>query len=336
MRSSFQHTGLGPILQYFFTQHLVSNKRASPQTIVSYRDTFRLLLQFLQGKTGKTPAELSIADLDAPNLLLFLEHLEQKRHNQICSRNVRLTAIRSFFQVVALRDPGSLGIVTRVLAIPAKKTDKRLIGFVTKEEMDAIVAVPDQTTWAGRRDHALLLTTYNTGARMSEMRGLRQRQVKLEPNHCHLAIEGKGRKERLVPLWPETTRALKRWMNELDGQPDDVVFPSARGTPLSTDGVDYILQKAVLAACKRCGSLKGRHITPHMVRHGTAMALLQAGVHISVIALYLGHEHIQTTQVYVQADLAMKEKALAKIAPPKSPFRRYRASDRLLGFLASL
>jgi integrase/recombinase XerD len=327
---------LAPLVQYFFAQHLASHKKASRQTIISYRDTFRLLFQFLHHKTGKTPASLSIADLDAPNLLEFLDHLECERKNQICSRNVRLTAVRSFFHVVALRSPASLGIVTRVLAIPSKKTEKRLVGYVSRQEMNAILAAPDQSTWIGRRDHAFLLTMYNRGARLSEMTGLQQHNLKLEPRHGYLQIHGKGRKERTVPLWPDTVRVLKRWLQEQKGTAEHVLFPSARRTLLSADAVNYILQQAVAAAAETHASLRTKRVTPHMIRHGTAMALLQSGVDIAVIALYLGHESIQTTHIYVEADLAMKEQALEKIAPESSPLRRFRADDSLLAFLQSL
>ena len=327
---------LGPVLQYFFTDHLASHKHASSQTVISYRDTFRLLLQFLRQKTGKAPAALSIADLDAPNVLEFLQHLERNRNNQVCSRNVRLTAIRSFFHVVPLRDPASLGIVTRVLAIPIKKTEKRLVGYVTREEMDAILAVPDQSTWIGRRDHALLLTMYNSGARLSEMTGLHRSQIKIESGRAHLQIYGKGRKERTVPLWPHTTRVLNQWQAEQRGAAHDLVFPSVRRAQLSSDGFNYILQQAVTAAAEQCASLKTKRVTTHMIRHGTAMALLQAGVDVAVIALYLGHESIETTHIYVQADLAMKERALSKITPEATPLQRFRAGDSLLAFLQSL
>lgn len=327
---------LGPLVQYFFAQHLAAHKRASPKTVISYRDTFRLLLQFLKEKTGKAPASLSVADLDAPNILEFLDHLERKRNNQICSRNVRLTAIRSFFQVIALRDPASLGIVTRVLAIPFKKTERRLVGFMTREEMDAILAAPDQSRWAGRRDYALLLTMYNSGARLSEMTDMRRRQVKLESTQSYLQILGKGRKERTVPLWPETSQALGNWLEERGGVADDVVFPSVRRTALSGDGLNYILQQMVNKAAEQCPNLKSKRVTPHLIRHGTAMALLQSGVHIEVIALYLGHEHLETTRVYVEADLAMKEEALKKIAPGLSPPQRFQANDTLMAFLNSL
>jgi len=327
---------LGPLVEYFFAQHLAAHKRASPKTVISYRDTFRLLLRFLQQKTGRAPTALSVADLDAPNILAFLDHLEKQRNNQICSRNVRLTAIRSFVHIIALRDPESLGIVTRVLAIPLKKTEKRLVGFMTVEEMDAILAAPDQSKWAGRRDYTLLLTMYNSGARLSEMTDLRRSQVKLEGTQSYVHILGKGRKERTVPLWPDTRQALRDWLEECGGAADDVVFPSERNTPLSSDGLNYILQRVVTKATRQCSSLKSKRVTPHKIRHGTAMAMLQSGVPIEVISLYLGHEHLETTRIYVEADLAMKEAALKKITPTLAPPQRFRADDALLTFLDSL
>src|SRR6516165_340281 len=280
---------LAPMLQYFFTEHLVSHKQVSPRTIVAYRDSFRLLLQFMKKRTGKKPASLCVDDLDAPTILDFLESLEQQRANQVCSRNARLTAIRSFFHVVALRDPASTGVASRVLAIPRKRTDKRLVGYLTREEIDAVLAAPDQSTWIGRRDYALLLTMYNSGARLSEMTCMRRGQVKFDST-TYLQLHGKGRKERLVPLWTKTGRVLRNWFRELELKATEVAFPSIRGTPLSSDGLDYILQQAVQCAAIRCPSLLTKRVTPHVVRHTSAMALLQAGVDMAVIALWLGHE----------------------------------------------
>ncbi len=287
-------TALAPILQYFFTEHLVSHKQVSPRTIVAYRDSFRLLLQFLKKRTGKQPFTLCVDDLDAPAIIDFLESLEEQRGNQVCSRNARLTAIRSFFHVVALRDPGSIGVVGRVLAIPKKRTDKRLVGYLTRDEMEAVLTAPDQSTWIGRRDYA-------------------------------------------VPLWAKTGRVLRNWFRECEVKATQVAFPSVRGTPLSSDGLNYILQQAVRrAADVSCPSLLTKRVTPHLVRHTCAMHLLQAGIDMAVIALWLGHESIETTHIYVEADLAMKERALERIAPATSSVRRYRADDALLAFLASL
>ena len=259
-------TLLAPILQYFFTEHLTSHKQVSPRTIVAYRDSFRLLLQFLKKKTGKQPSTLCVDDLDASAILDFLEHLEEQRDNQICSRNARLTAIRSFFHVVALRDPASVGVVNRVLAIPRKRTDKRLVGYLTREEIGAVLAAPDQSTWIGRRDYALLLTMYNSGARLSEMTCMRRGQVKFDSTTC-LELHGKGRKERVIPLWVKTGRVLRNWFRELEPKATEVAFPSVRGTPLSSDGLDYILQQAVKHATEACPSLLTKRVTPHLIRH---------------------------------------------------------------------
>jgi integrase/recombinase XerD len=239
-------TPLGPLLQSFFVEHLCSHKRVSPRTVESYRDTFRLLLQHLQAKTGKKPSALSIGDLDAPVILSFLENLEQQRHNQAQSRNVRLTAIRSFFRLVTLRDPASISIATRVLAIPLKRTDQRLVGYLTRAEVDAILAANNLSEWSGRRDHVLLLTLYNTGARVSEIISLLQPQFSFGTK-SFVQFNGKGRKERSVPLWPTTAKALKEWFSESGDRSPAVAFPNARGSSLTRDGVDYILQKVAAA-----------------------------------------------------------------------------------------
>jgi site-specific recombinase XerD len=326
---------LGPLLQSFFTEHLLSHRRASPQTVDSYRDTFRLLLRFLQQTTSKEPASLRIGDLEAPAILSFLDHLEQQRKNQIQSRNVRLAAIRSFFRLVALREPASIHLVTRVLAIPLKRADKRLVGYLTREEMEALLGVADRKTWSGQRDYTLLLTLYNSGARVSEITSLKRNQVQLGATPF-LELHGKGRKERSVPLWPKTARTLKLWLDASPASSNSPVFPNARGAPLSRDGVNYILQEAVRTAAERCPSLAGKRISPHVLRHTTAMHLLQAGVDITVIALWLGHESPETTHIYVEADLKTKEQALQNLAPAGKAFRRFRPSDALLAFLDTL
>ena len=326
---------LASLVQYFFTQHLCEHKRSSPRTVIAYRDTFRLLLSFLQARTGRAPTLLTVADLDAPAILAFLEHLEGDRHNTIRSRNVRLGAIRSFFRVVAVRDPANLVIVNRVLAIPSKRTDRRLVTYLTRVEMDAVLAAPDPATWLGRRDHALLLTMYNSGARASETLGLRCGQVALGTNST-IQLHGKGRKERIVPLWPQTARILQRWFNELKATPDSLAFRTIRGTMLSADGLNYLLQQAVHRASTDCPSLLTKRVTPHVLRHTTAMHLLQSGVDITVIALWLGHESIETTHGYVEADLASKQKALDKLAPAQGQIERFQPQDELLRFLSAL
>lgn len=328
-------TPVGPLLQSFFTEHLLSHRRASQQTVDSYRDTFRLLLRFLQQSTGKEPASLRVGDLDAPAILSFLDHVEQQRKNQIQSRNVRLAGIRSFFRLVALRDPASIQVVTRVLAIPLKRADKRLVGYLSRTEMDAILGVPNRKTWGGQRNYTLLLTFYNSGARVSEITSLKRSQIRLGAT-SFLHLHGKGRKEREVPLWPTTARTLKLWLEATPAPPDSPAFPSARGATLSRDGVNYVLQGAVREAAKTCSSLKTKRVSPHVLRHTTAMHLLQAGVDITVIALWLGHESPETTQIYVEADLKTKEQALQNVAPAGKGFWRFQPNDALLAFLDNL
>lgn len=326
---------LSSLVQYFFAQHLCEHKRSSPRTVTAYRDTFRLLLSFLQARTGRVPTNLTIADLDAPAILAFLDHLEAGRHNQIRSRNARLGAIRSFFRIVAVRDPANLGIVHRVLAIPTKRTERRLVTYLTRIEMDAVLAAPDPATWLGRRDHALLLAMYNSGARASEVINLRCAQVAFGSN-TYVQLHGKGRKERTVPLWPQTARVLQRWFHELEATADSLAFPTIRRTLLSADALNHLLQRAVQRASTECPSLLTKRVTPHVIRHATAMHLLQSGVDIATIALWLGHESIETTHGYVEADLTSKQKALEKLAPAQGQIQRFQPEDDLLRFLAGL
>lgn len=326
---------LAPHVQAFFTVHLCHQKRVSPQTLASCRDTFRLLLTFIQDTKGIAPSALCVSDLDAPLILAFLDHLEDHRRNTVRSRNIRLSALRTFFRFVALRDPDSLAIVTRVLAIPHKREDKKLIGYLTRDEMEALLATPDRSRWVGRRDHALLLTMYNSGARVSELTALRRTQVCFGAT-TFLDLQGKGRKARTVPLWPHTSRVLQAWFREGSGSAEQIAFPNARGKPLSRHGVMYLLQRIAQSATVTCPSLHTKTVSPHIVRHTTAMHLLQAGVDIAVIALWLGHESIETTHVYLEADLATKERALQKLAPVEAPLARFTPDDPLLAFLSSL
>jgi site-specific recombinase XerD len=289
----------------------------------------------LRDQTGVEPSALRLTDVDAPAVLSFLTYLEQQRGNSVRSRNIRLSAIRSFFRLVALRDPDSLGIVTRVLAIPMKRADRKLIGYLTRAEIHALLAAPERSKWGGRRDHAFLLTLYNSGARVSEITTLKRQQVCFGTS-TFLQLTGKGRKERTVPLWPETARVLKTWFEELGDDAGPMAFPNARGKALSREGADYLLKQAVQRAIAACPSLANKNITPHVIRHSTAMHLLQAGVDIATIALWLGHESIETTHMYLQADLAMKEKALEKLDPIAGGWKRFQADDTLLAFLASL
>src|SRR5256886_7105669 len=272
---AMRHSGLiAPHLQAFFAEYLAQQKRLSPQTIVSCRDTFRLLLTFLRKHCGIEPSALRLADVDAPAVLRFLDYLEQQRGNSVRSRNIRLSAIRSFFRFVVLRDPESIGMATRVLAIPLKREDKKLIGSLTRAEMQALLAAPDRSKWSGRRDHALLLTLYNSGARVSEITALKRGQICFGAS-TFVQLLGKGRKERTVPLWPNTAQVLKGWFEELGEDAGPMPFPNARGKTLSREGVDYLLQQAIQRAISACPSLATKHITPPVLRHTTAMHLLQ-------------------------------------------------------------
>jgi site-specific recombinase XerD len=322
-------------LQRFFAEHLVDHKRASSQTVACYRDTFRLLLEFLQKQRQIEPSALRITDLDAPTILSFLDYLERERKNSVRSRNLRLAAIRSFSRLVALREPAHVDFAARILAIPVKRSARKLVGYLTRPEVEAVLAAPDLSKWRGRRDYALLLTLYNSGARVSELIGLELGQVHFGASNF-LTLFGKGRKQRAVPLWNKTARVLQNWFTELKAMSITKAFPNARGGTLSRDGVNYILQLAVQRGAATCPSLSAKSISPHTLRHSTAMHLLQSGVDISVIALWLGHESIETTHAYVEADLAMKEKALEKTSPHRGRNLRFKASDSLLRFLAAL
>jgi len=326
---------IAPHLHAFFTTYLGQHKRASPQTVASCRDTFRLLLLFIKDTKQIEPSALGLTELDVPTILAFLTHLEQHRGNTVRSRNIRLSAIRSFFRFVALRDPERVDLVTRILAIPVKRQDKKLIGYLTREEIEAILTAPDRSTWVGRRDHALLLTMYNSGARVSEMTALRCAQVAVGVS-TFVHLHGKGRKDRAIPLWPQTSRVLQDWFRERGADQGHMAFPNARGQPLSRHGVNYLLHQAVTKAMTGCPSLQSKNVIPHVIRHTTAMHLLQAGIDIATIALWLGHESIETTHIYLAADLEAKERALQKLAPVEDQGGRFMAADPLLTFLASL
>jgi site-specific recombinase XerD len=323
------------LLQAFFTDRLCHQRQASPHTIASYRDTFRLLLAFAERHLKKAPSAIEIKDLDTPFLGAFLDHLEQERGNAARSRNVRLAALHSFFRYVALHKPEMSALAQRVLAMPSKRYHRKQIHFLTRPEIEALLAVPDQKTWAGRRDRALILVAVQTGLRVSELIRLCCNQVVLGAG-AHLRCTGKGRKERCTPLRKETAATLRAWLHERNGQPTDPVFPSARGHALSPEGVEYLLDKHTIDARQRCPSLEKKRVTPHVLRHSAAMELLQHGVDRSVIALWLGHESTETTQVYLHADLELKEKALAKATPLGIKICRYRPDDELLAFLKSL
>jgi len=267
------HALIAPHVQAFFTVHLCHQKRVSPQTIASCRDTFRLLLTFVQETRGIEPSALCVPDLAAPLILAFLDYLEHHRGNAVRSRNIRLSALRTFFRFVALRDPESITIATRVLAIPRQREDKKLIGYLTRDEMEALLATPDRSHWVGRRDHALLLTMYNSGARVSELTALRRAQVCFGAT-TFLDLHGKGRKERTVPLWPQTSRVLQAWFREGHASAEQIAFPNARGKPLSRHGVMYLLQRIAQSATAICPSLRTKTVSPHVVRHNPAYLLM--------------------------------------------------------------
>jgi site-specific recombinase XerD len=324
------------LLERFFTQRLIAQCRVSAHTIAAYRDTFRLLLQFAQEHLHKSPSRLLLSDLNPAFIGAFLDGLEKIRGNNARSRNLRLAAIRSFFRFAAYEDPSQSSLIQRVLAIPSKRYEKKLVGFLTRPEMEALLAAPDRNTWAGRRDHTFLLVAVQTGLRLSEMTSLCPSDVNLGTG-AHVRCSGKGRKERCTPLTKQAVTVLKTWLKESCHASSDILFPSARGGRLSADGVQYLLAKHVAVAAKHCASLSAKNVTPHVLRHTAAMELLQAGVDRSVIALWLGHESVETTQIYLDADLALKERALAKIAQMDSqPSGRYRPDDQLMAFLQAL
>jgi integrase/recombinase XerD len=323
------------LLQPFFTDRLMGERNVSPHTIASYRDTFRLLLEFAQQQLGKSPSELVMEDLDAPFIGRFLTHLEKDRGNTARSRNIRLAAIHSFYKYVALEEPIVSAQAQRVLAIPCKRYKCKPIDWLTRTETEALLSAPDQQTYLGRRDRALLLVAVQTGLRASELIGLRCQDVCLG-HGAHVRCIGKGRKARCTPLRKDAVVVLRAWLQERIGQPSDVLFPNARGLPLSHDGLDYLLSKHVATAQAKCPSLGKKRVTPHVLRHSLAMELLQHGVDRSVIALWLGHESTETTQAYTHADLDLKEQALAKTVPFNGRTARYRPSDRLLAFLQAL
>lgn len=324
------------LLESFFMDRLMRQRQASPHTIASYRDTFRLLLQYAQLRLRKAPSQLTVPDLDTAFLGGFLDHLEQKRDNSARSRNVRLAAIHSFFRYVALHAPEYSALAQRVLAIPSKRYVRRPICFLSPIEIDALLAAPDLKTWLGRRDRALLLLTVQTGLRAAEVTGLRWENIVLGGAGAHVQCLGKGRKTRCTPLRKETVAVLRAWLRERNGQPSDPVFTTTRGRPLGHDGLEYLLNKHLAVAHRDCPTLTKKRVTFHSLRHSLAMTLLHHGADRSTIALWLGHENIETTSVYLQADMQLKEKALAMTTATKARASRYRPSDRVLAFLNTL
>ena len=328
-------TALAPTLQAFFTERLARQKNASPHTVASYRDTLRLLLGFVAKQTGTPPARMQIEDLDAPLIGAFLDHLEDQRANSVRSRNTRLAAIHSLFRFAALQHPEHAALIARVLAIPPKRCNRAVVSFLNGEEIDALLAAPDTSRWIGRRDHALLLVAVQTGLRVSELTGLCCRDVHLGAG-AHVRCVGKGRKQRCTPLTAQTVAVLRGWLAERRGRPEDPLFPTSRGRPLSRDAVALLVTNHAITARQRCPSIGAKTITPHVLRHSTAMTLLHAGVDTSVIALWLGHEKTDTVQIYLHADLRLKERALARTTPLHAAPGRYRPPDTLLAFLEAL
>jgi site-specific recombinase XerD len=328
-------TSLAPLLQGFFTQRLMQQRQASPHTISSYRDTFRQFLKFARQQLQKSPSRLNLEEIDAPLIIAFLDGLEKHHGLSVRSRNLRLTAIHSFFRYAAFEAPAHSAQIQRVLAIPSKRFTRTMVQFLTRAEVDALLAAPDQRTWFGRRDHAFILVAVQTGLRLSEMTALTREDLILGSG-AHVRIIGKGRKERCTPITRSTLAVVKVWLREPQRGGGNVLFPSAKGERLSVHGVQYLLNKHRMTASKVCPTLKHKRVTVHRLRHTAAMDLLQAGVHPSVIALWLGHESVETTQIYLEATLAMKEQALAKATPPKGRLARYQPGDQLLGFLNSL
>ena len=328
-------TALATTLQAFFTDRLVRQRQVSANTIQAYRDTLRLLLVFAADRQDKSPVRLDIDDLDAPLIGAFLDHLEHDRHNGVRTRNARLAAIRSLFRYAALRHPENAATIARVLAIPPKRFERRLVTWLTETEIDALLAVPDRATWTGRRDTALFGLAAQTGLRASELIGLTLADVHLGVG-AHVSCTGKGRKQRITPLTSGTIEILRRWLTERAGQPTNPLFPTQTGRTLSRDALERRLAKYTAEAKAKCPTLATKRVSMHVLRHSAAMRLLRAGVDTSVIALWLGHEQIETTQIYLHADLQIKEKALERTAPINVKPGRFRPTDNLLAFLEAL
>lgn len=326
---------LPALVQAFFMDRLMQQRQASPHTVASYRDTFRLLLQYAQQRLSKAPSNLTVPELDTPLVGAFLNHLERERKNSARSRNVRLAAIHSFFRYVALHAPEHSAVAQRVLAMPSKRYLRCPIAFLTPVEVDALLAAPDLTTWSGRRDRALLMLAVQTGLRAAELTGLHCEDIVLGSG-AHVRCQGKGRKSRCTPLRKDTVLVLRSWLRERQGQPGEPVFPTTRGTALSHDALQYMLDKHLPAARRQCPSLTRKRVTPHVLRHTLAMDLLHHGADQTVIALWLGHESPQTTSIYLHADMQLKQRALATTTAKNVSIPRYRPSDRVMDFLNGL
>jgi site-specific recombinase XerD len=328
-------TAAAATVQAFFTERLIHQRRASAHTISAYRDTLRLLLTFAATRTGTSPCRLDIAQLNTPVIAAFLDHLEHDRGNSIRTRNARLAAIHSLFTYAALRHPEHAADIDRVLAIPPKRADQTIVTYLTDEESEALLTAPDRTTRTGRRDHAWILLAVQTRLRASELTGLTRGDVHLGTG-AYVACHGKGRKNRITPLTPETVTTLRAWLAERAGAPEDPLFPTSRGGPLSHDALQQRLNTYATTAKRTCPAPTSKNITPHVLRHTAAMRLLHAGVDITVITLWLGHENVTTTQIYLQADMALKQRALDRTTPPNTTPGRYKPPDQLLAFLETL
>ena len=328
-------TALAPTLQAFFTSRLTGQRGASGNTVAAYRDTWRLLLGYASRRTGKHPSQLDIADLDAPLIAAFLDHLEHDRGNSPRTRNQRLTAIRSLFTWAAMRHPEHAADIQRILAITPKRYQRNLVTYLTTAETEALLAACDQATWTGRRDHAMIMLAAQAGLRVSELTALTAADVTLGTG-AHVHTIGKGRKERRTPLLPGTAIVLRTWLAGRKGQPGDPLFPTSTGRRLSRDAIEQRITVHAAKAARACPSLRAKHVTAHTLRHTCAMNLLQAGNDIAVIALWLGHEQVATTSIYLHADMTQKERAIARTQPLSTTPGRYRAPDTLLAFLEGL
>jgi integrase/recombinase XerD len=328
-------TAVAATVQAFFTERLIRQRRASGHTISAYRDTLRLLLNFAAARTGTSPCHLDIADLGAPVIAAFLDHLQHDRGNSVRTRNARLAAIHSPFTFAALRHPEHAADIDRVLAIPPKRADQTIVTFLTEDETEVLLATPDRATRTGRRDHAWILLAIQTGLRASELTSLTCSDAHLSTG-AYVACHGKGRKDRITPLAPHTVTTLRAWLAERAGAPQDPLFPTNRGGQMSTDALQQRLSTYATKARQTCPALASKNITPHVLRHTAAMRLLHAGIDITVIALWLGHENVTTTQIYLQADTALKQRALDRTTPPNTTPGRYKPSDQLLAFLETL
>tara|TARA_R110002110_G_scaffold410896_1_gene634769 strand:- start:700 stop:1710 length:1011 start_codon:yes stop_codon:yes gene_type:complete len=325
----------GALLQRFFAERLIQQQNVSPRTVAAYRDTFRLLLNYAGRASGKPPAALALSDIDVTLVLGFLTYLEAERHNTVRTRNARLAAVRAFAHYVASQAPPALHLAQQIIAIPMKRFERPMLEFLSRDEVHALLAAPGVATWCGRRDTTMLSVLYNTGARVSELIGIRVADITLAATSS-VRLHGKGRKQRTVPLWKETATDIRQWLKYADLHDGQPLTPNRSGLPMTRTNVAERLNLAISTATKMCPQLAGRKISPHTWRHTTAMHLLQAGVDLTVIALWLGHESPVTTHGYVEADMAMKERALATITSPATQHKRYRPTDTLLQFLENL